>query len=65
MRRAVYEARRRVNPVTLQELLDIVDIWVETAMNLEERDLRIMERLCAAQDRRLMGTRSMIKAVED
>jgi DSF synthase len=63
MHRAVYEARRRVNPVTLQELLDVVDLWAETAMNLDERDLRIMERLCAAQDRRLEGARGMIKAV--
>ena len=65
MRRAVYEARRRVNPISMQELLDIVDIWVETAMKLEERDLRIMERLCAAQDRRLAGNRSMMRAVGD
>jgi DSF synthase len=64
MRRAVYEARRRVNPVVLQELLDVVDLWVETAMNLGERDLRIMERLCAAQDRRLAGDRSTMRAVK-
>lgn len=63
MRRAVYQARRQVNPVTLQELLNITDLWVETAMNLEERDLRIMERLYAAQDKRVAGTRPMIKAV--
>jgi DSF synthase len=64
MRRAVYEARRRVNPIVLQELLDVVDLWVETAMNLGERDLRIMERLCAAQDRRLAGDRSTMRAVK-
>jgi DSF synthase len=63
MRRAVYEARRRVNPVTLDELLNVTDLWTETLMNLEERDLRIMERLCAAQDRRLAGARGEIKAV--
>ena len=63
MRRAVYEARRRVNPVTLDELLNVTDLWTETLMNLEERDLRIMERLCAAQDRRLAGARSDIKVV--
>lgn len=63
MRQAVFEARRRVNPVTLDELLGVADLWTETTMNLEERDLRIMERLCAAQDRRLAGARSTIKSV--
>jgi DSF synthase len=49
---AVCQVRRRVNPVDLQELLDVVDIWVDTALNLDETDLRKMERLAAAQERR-------------
>jgi DSF synthase len=53
---ATYRARRRVNPVTLDELTDVVDIWAEAALNLTESDLRKMDRLCAAQDRRLMAT---------
>lgn len=52
---AVYKARRRVNPVTLDELIDVVDIWAEAALNLTEADLRKMDRLCAAQNRRLAG----------
>lgn len=55
MHRAVYEARRRANPLTLKELLSIVDLWAETAMTVNERDLRMMMRLCTAQDRRLAG----------
>lgn len=50
---AMYNARRRVNPVTLEELRDVVDVWAEAALNLTEPDLRKMARLCAAQDRRL------------
>ncbi|MGI4941926.1 MAG: crotonase/enoyl-CoA hydratase family protein [Janthinobacterium lividum] len=50
---ATYRARRRVNPVTLEELRDVVDIWAEAAMNLTAPDLRKMERLTSAQDRRL------------
>ena len=50
---ATLRARRRINPVTLEELRDIVDIWAEAALNLTEADLRKMDRLCAAQDRRL------------
>jgi DSF synthase len=50
---ALYKARRRVNPVTLSELIDVVDIWAEAALNLTEADLRKMDRLCSAQNRRL------------
>ncbi|MCK0198187.1 crotonase/enoyl-CoA hydratase family protein [Ancylobacter sp. 6x-1] len=52
---ATYKARRRVNPVTLEELIDVVDIWAEAALNLTEADLRKMDRLCTAQNRRLAG----------
>ena len=48
---AIYKARRVISPVTLQALRDVTDIWVDTAMNLSERDLRRMHHLVAAQDR--------------
>jgi DSF synthase len=51
--KAIYRARRRANPVTYEELRDIVDIWVDAALQLTEPDLRKMARLTAAQDRRL------------
>lgn len=51
--RAIYRARRRANPVTFEELSDIVDIWVDAALGLSELDLRKMVRLGAAQDRRM------------
>lgn len=50
---ATYQARRRVDPVTLDELRDVVDIWAAAAMNLTAPDLRRMARLVAAQDRRM------------
>ncbi|WP_207482887.1 crotonase/enoyl-CoA hydratase family protein [Arenibaculum pallidiluteum] len=50
--RAIHQARRRVNPLTYSELADIVGLWVDTAMGLGEQDLRTMERLVSAQDRR-------------
>ncbi|WP_229953573.1 crotonase/enoyl-CoA hydratase family protein [Parasphingorhabdus litoris] len=51
--RAVYKARRLSNPVTIDELLEITDMWAETALYLEESDVRKMERLAAAQERRI------------
>lgn len=53
--RAIFQARRRVNPVTLEELRDVVDIWVEAALNLTEMDIKKMLRLTAAQERRMAG----------
>ncbi len=51
--RALFETRRRVEPVTIEELRHVVDGWAEAALNLGEADLRKMLRLAAAQDRRV------------
>jgi len=51
--RAVYRARKIANPVHLEELLEITDTWAETALYLEDADVRKMERLATAQDRRI------------
>lgn len=46
------EVRRRCQPLTMAELVDVTDLWVETALDLEETDLKKMERLARAQHRR-------------
>ena len=51
--RAIYNVRRHVNPVTYDELLGVTRAWVESALALEESDLKRMERLARAQDRRI------------
>lgn len=48
---AIQQVRQRVNPLTHKELLDVVEIWVDAALRLTERDLRMMTRLVAAQER--------------
>jgi len=53
--RAVCEVRRRINPLTFAELRDVADLWVDTALRLEDSDLRKMERLAAAQLRRTVA----------
>ena len=50
---AIYKAQRRVSPVSLEELRDVADIWVEAAMTLSNQDLRRMALLVSAQDRTL------------
>jgi DSF synthase len=47
----INRAGRRVNPMTLGELTDIVEVWTDTALSLSDRDLRMMRRLAAAQTR--------------
>jgi len=51
-RLAVAKVRDLATPVSRQELFDITDLWVETALTLDARDLRKMRHLIAAQNRR-------------
>ena len=45
--------REKRNQVPFEELRDITQLWVESAMRLTERELRTMERLVRAQNRRV------------
>ncbi len=47
---AFSRARRRVNPVTIDELRDVTDIWVDAAFQLSEHDLRKMIKIATAQN---------------
>lgn len=49
--RGVLQMRRRVQRLTRQELDDIVRIWVDTALHINPRDLKLMGHLVARQDR--------------
>ena len=48
---AMTQVRRRVDPVTYEELMDVTKIWVDAALRLEEKDLRMMDRLIRAQQK--------------
>jgi DSF synthase len=43
-------ARRRVHKLDYEELLGVVEVWVDTALNLSHRDLKLMQRLVSRQD---------------
>jgi len=51
-RLALHEVRDGANPVPHAELMRITRIWVDTALQLGDRQLRTMERLVRAQLRR-------------
>ena len=50
---AVYQARQLVQPITREELDGITDTWVDAALRLEDRDLKMMGRIVRAQMRRM------------
>jgi DSF synthase len=47
---ALAAVRRRVHGIELAELIDIVEIWVDSALRLNPRDLKLMQRLVSKQD---------------
>ena len=50
---AVFRARQFIHPVTRAELDGIVELWVDAALRLGERDLKMMNRLVRAQMKRM------------
>lgn len=49
----VMRVRQQVNPVTREELDAVADTWVDCALRLEDRDLRMMSRVVQAQMERM------------
>ena len=47
---AINRAKKCVNPLTYEELNDITNVWVDAALRLDERNLKVMERLVRAQN---------------
>ncbi len=45
-------ARKRTHPLTYEELREVTEIWVDAALNLRDKDLRMMERLVRRQSAR-------------
>jgi len=50
-RRAIEAASREVSPITYDELARVVEVWVDAALRLGDRDIRMMERLVRAQSK--------------
>ena len=61
-RKAVLKIRNKINPVTFEEMLDIGEIWVDAAMSLSSKELKVMERLVKSQDRL---AKSMVSTLEE
>jgi DSF synthase len=50
--RGLERAMAEVNPVSYEELSSIVNIWVETALRLSNKNMRLMEYLLDVQNKR-------------
>ncbi len=51
----VLRARQIVSPVSREELDAVAETWVDAALRLEDRDLKMMSRIVRAQMRRMDG----------
>jgi DSF synthase len=47
---AIAAARRRVHRITYEELTDVVSLWVDAALRLTARDMKLMQRLVSRQN---------------
>jgi DSF synthase len=48
---SLFQVRRSTFPVRHEQMMEISELWVETAMRIGPRDIRLMERLVKAQGR--------------
>jgi DSF synthase len=48
---ATYQARQAVFPITYEELMKVTTIWVDAALRLTDKDIRVMTRIIRSQDR--------------
>lgn len=53
---AVQKARHRFNPLTYQELIDITIVWVDAALKLNEKDLKVMDRFVRSQEKLFLNS---------
>jgi DSF synthase len=49
--RGIYQASSLVDPVSLEELEQVVEVWADSALCLTDGDLKLMKRLVEAQAR--------------
>jgi len=63
--RAMSQAKREFQPVSHAEMRAVVEIWVDAALALESRDLRMMARLARAQDRMVPSADDDVRVLDE
>jgi DSF synthase len=59
---ALRAARELAQPIRYEELIGIAEIWVDAAMRIEAKDLRMMERLVARQGGKIANANEYLVA---
>ena len=62
---ATYQARQIVSPITREELMKITTLWVDAALRLDAKDLRMMTRIVQSQSRLKQSTAVAIPAADE
>ena len=61
-RRAFERVRNEIAPISRDELMRIVEIWADAALKIQDRDLKMMERLVRAQQRTVEAAANSAKS---
>lgn len=59
---AMKSVREKVHSITHDDLINVCEYWVDVAMNITDRDIRLMDRLVKAQNR--LATRDIQKELQ-
>jgi DSF synthase len=51
---ALHKVRQIIHPLNYDELQQVARVWLDAAMRLSERDLRVMERIAQSQEKLVM-----------
>jgi len=57
---AVFSCRQQLQPIRYDEMLNITNVWVNAALRLEEKDLKLISRLARSQFNRIPGRAAAI-----
>jgi DSF synthase len=65
--RAIQQVRQRYHPMDYQELADITELWADAALRLQDKDLRLIDRLVKAQSVKMTkkNGKSLIRTKQD
>ena len=62
---ALQDVRQRYSPIEYNELLDITKIWVDAALRLKSKDLKMMKKLVDAQNKKIINMKYKLRTKQD
>lgn len=62
---AIQAARHRYAPIDYDELIDITKIWVDAALRLTDKDIKMMKKLVDAQNLKSIDTARRLRTKQD